>query len=293
MTAEKALTREGVGAHVSTRGGYAAAARRAWESGAGAYQYFPKNPRSLRPKAFDSADAARCAVYGLDKGIQSIAHTPYPTNPAAGPADSVPRPVMTASIRNDLEIAEACGSAGIVVHFGHFKGNDPLQGYQNIIQCINESLDGWRGRCRLLLENQAGQGGTEGAMLEELVKVRELCRYPEKVGFCFDTCHAYASGLWNPERTGELLEKGDRLGYWSGLAAVHLNDSVYGFGSRRDRHARIGEGQIGAEALRGFLTSPPVVGAIAVLETEPGPDGTHRQEIGLVRSWRTGDSPHD
>lgn len=271
-----------IGAHVSIRGGYGQAARSARESGAACFQYFPKNPRSLKLKPVDYRDALSCADYCRDQGMGSIAHTPYPTNLAAGTRE---REAMAASLRNDLEIAEACGSLGIVVHFGHFAGMEPLQGYQNIIQCINDTLAGWEGRCKLLIENMAGNHGQEGMTLEELVKVRELSRYPERIGFCFDTCHAFAAGIWNPEQTDELLEHGERLSYWSELAAVHLNDSLYPFGSRRDRHAGIGRGCIGATALSNLLTREPLLHKLVVMETEKGPDGTHRDEIAAVRGW--------
>lgn len=271
-----------IGAHVSIRGGYGQAARSARESGASCFQYFPKNPRSLKLKPVDYHDARSCADYCRGQGMVSIAHTPYPTNLAA---DAASRGMMTASLRNDLEIAEACGSLGIVVHFGHFAGMEPLQGYQNIIQCINDTLAGWEGRTKLLIENMAGNHGHEGMTLEELVKVRELSRYPEKIGFCFDTCHAFASGIWNPVDTDELLKRGALLGYWPALAAVHLNDSQYPCASRRDRHAAIGKGHIGEEALRALLTSEPFRKAAIAMETEKGPDGTHRAEIAFVRNW--------
>ncbi|MNO24663.1 putative endonuclease 4 [compost metagenome] len=274
-----------IGAHVSIRGGYGQAARSAWESGAACFQYFPKNPRSLRVKQLDRRDAEGCAAFCREKGMVSIAHTPYPTNLAAGSDGTASRKVMAESLLNDLEIAEACGSLGIVVHFGHFAGIEPLQGYQNIIQCINDTLKSWDGQARLLIENQAGNHGKEGMTLEELVKIRELSRYPEKIGFCLDTCHAFASGIWNPQHTEEFLQRGKALGYWPNLAAVHLNDSVYGFGLGRDRHARVGEGCIGEEGLRSLLTAEPFRRIAIALETGKGPDGTHRQEIAAVRKW--------
>lgn len=271
-----------IGAHVSIRGGYGQAARSARESGAACFQYFLKNPRSLKLKPVDYRDAKSCAGYCAEHGMVSIAHTAYPTNLAAGPAE---RGIMTVSLRNDLEIAEACGSLGIVVHFGHFAGMEPLQGYQNIIQCINDTLADWNGRTKLLIENMAGNHGQEGMTLEELVKVRELSRYPEKIGFCFDTCHAFASGIWNPLYTDEFLRRGDALGYWPQLVAVHLNDSLYPCGSRRDRHAGIGKGCIGEQALRKLVTSDAMRNAAMAMETEKGKDGTHRAEIIMVRNW--------
>ncbi|MEC0169458.1 deoxyribonuclease IV [Paenibacillus graminis] len=274
-----------IGAHVSIRGGYGQAARFAWESGATCFQYFPKNPRSLRVKPLDRRDAASCAAFCREKGMVSIAHTPYPTNLAAASDGATPRTVMVASLLNDLEIAEACGSLGIVVHFGHFSGIEPLQGYQNIIQCINDTLKSWDGQAKLLIENQAGNHGKEGMTLEELVKIRELSCYPGKIGFCLDTCHAFAAGIWNPQHTEEFLQRGEALGYWQQLVAVHLNDSMYAFGSRKDRHAQIGKGCIGDEGLRNLLTAE-LFGRMAIaLETGKGPDGTHRQEIAAVRKW--------
>jgi len=212
----------------------------------------------------------------------SIAHTPYPTNMGLAGSSRI---ATVMSLKNDLEIAEACGSVGIVVHFGHFQNTDPLQGYQNIIQCMNETLDSWEGRAKLLIENQAGNGGPVGTTLEELVKVRELSRYPEKIGFCFDTCHAFAAGTWNPSDTEVLVERGQALGYWKHLAALHLNDSLHPYGSRRDRHARIGDGYIGLDGLKALLTAEPVRPEVIVMETEAGADGTFRAEIATVQSW--------
>ncbi|OKP77865.1 endonuclease IV [Paenibacillus sp. P3E] len=271
-----------IGAHVSTRGGFGRAARFAWESGAACFQYFPKNPRSLRLKQLDLSDAESCASFCRDKGMVSIAHTPYPTNLAATAAS---RTIMVESLLNDLEIAEACGSLGIVVHFGHFSGIEPLQGYQNIIQCINETLENWDGQAKLLIENQAGNHGKEGKTLEELVKIRELSRYPEKIGFCLDTCHAFAAGIWNPEHTEEFIQRGTVLGYWEHLVAVHLNDSMYAFGLQRDRHANVGMGCIGDDGLRSLMIAEPFRRVAIALETGKGPDGTHRQEIAAVRTW--------
>ncbi|OMD38482.1 MULTISPECIES: deoxyribonuclease IV [Paenibacillus] len=274
-----------IGAHVSIRGGYGRAARFAWESGATSFQYFPKNPRSLKLKTVDIRDTRDCALFCQEKGITSIAHTPYAINMAANRDDATPRKVYVDSLLNDLEIAEACGSLGIVVHFGHFAGMEPLQGYQNIIQCMNETLESWEGNAKLLIENQAGNHGTEGITLEELVKVRELSQFPEKIGFCLDTCHAFAAGIWNPEHTEDLLERGNQLGFWPHLVAVHLNDSKFPFDSRRDRHAGIGKGYIGEEGLKRLITSDPLRKKSVVLETEKGSDGSHRNEIATVRSW--------
>lgn len=189
------------------------------------------------------------------------------------------------SLKNDLMIAEACGSLGIVVHFGHLKSQDVLEGYQNIIRCMNDVLDSWAGRAKLLIENQAGDHGAMGMTLEECVKVRQLADHPEKIGFCLDTCHLFAAGGWDIANTDELLARGKSLGYWESTIAVHLNDSKYGAGSRKDRHARIGQGMIGTEALKRLVLAPELAGKAFVLESEKGADGTHREDIAKVLSW--------
>lgn len=270
-----------VGCHVSIRGGYLAAAKTALALGAGAFQYFPKNPRSLAVKAFDPRDAEACRAFCRKQGIVSIAHTSYPANLAAAPG-----PLFEAtadSLRNDLEIAEACGSIGVVVHFGQYKGADVLEGYRLMIRMVNDILDGWSGEAKLLVENNAGQGSRMGTTLEELTQVRELLNHPHKVGFCFDTCHAFASGLWTGDDWERVADSMRKLGYLDALAAVHLNDSVYPAGSFRDRHAPIGRGAIGREAFVPLLRTPELQGIPVVLETPRPPGGGHREEIALVR----------
>lgn len=269
-----------IGCHVSIREGYYKAAVTAARLGAKSFQYFPKNPRGLSVKAFDRRDAERCADFCKEQGMPSIAHTPYPTNLAVDASASREQFERTvASLVNDLQIADACGSVGAVVHFGIYKGQDPLQGYKNIIHCLNTVLYAWEGAALLLIENQSGDHAKMGMTLEELVLIRNLTSFPEKIGFCFDTCHAFASGIWTGSNTDELLRKGQELQYWEHLRAVHLNDSKYPAGSHRDRHENIGNGHIGAPALKSLLAAKPFGNLPAVLETPVPASGSHREEI--------------
>ncbi|WP_410768603.1 deoxyribonuclease IV [Fontibacillus sp. BL9] len=275
-----------VGGHLSIRGGFFKAAEAAHRLGGGAFQYFPKNPRSLNVKKFDRSDAERCRDLCQRHGILSVAHTPYPSNLAANPGEESGQFERTVlSLRNDLEIAEACGSVGIVVHFGTYKERNPLQGYQNIIQCINEVLRGWQGHTKLLIENQAGDHGDMGMTLEELVQIRKLCASPSQIGFCLDTCHAFAAGMWGGEQDDRFEAKAGELGYWDGLAAIHLNDSKYPAHSRKDRHARVGQGHIGEKGFLRLLEMKGVRGKPLILESETGDDGTYREDIERVRRW--------
>lgn len=271
-----------LGLHVSTRGGYRGAAARAASAGLGAFQYFPKNPRSVRIKAFDRQDAADCAARSRDRGIVSIAHGPYPINPAAGGEDARH---MAASTLNDLAIAEACGSVGVVVHFGIYKGSDALQGYRNVIDWLNRVTQSWEGQAKVLLENQAGDHGPFGMTPEECVQIRSLCERPERIAFCLDTCHLFVSGEWPPGDWPAFARRARTLGYWDALAAVHVNDAVYAAGSRRDRHVAIGEGRVGEAAFRELLATPELRAAPLVLETPAGADGTHGKQLALIRQW--------
>lgn len=273
------------GSHVSTRRGYKEAARFAHALGGKCFQYFPKNPRSLALKpSFDQRDAERCRLYCEEYGIRSIAHSAYPINIAVPEEQRAP---MVASLLNDLVIAEACGSLGVVVHFGKFHNKDPLQGYKNSLQCIDEVLDRFDGKALLLLENMAGEGAEKGTEFEEHVQIRRLSRQPDRIGFCLDTCHAFASGLWQEAHWTATFDRGVQLGYMQHVEAVHLNDSRYGHRSRKDRHAQLGRGAIGEERFRQFLRSAWPKRLPMVLETPVTADRNHRDELEMVTDWLT------
>lgn len=271
-----------IGSHVSIRNGYLAAAQHAAKIGAKAFQYFPKNPRSLKIKSFDQNDAENCGRFCRQQGMMSIAHAPYPVNLAE--TDKSLRKAIGDSLRNDLEIVEACQSLGLVVHFGKYKGTEPLDGYKLMIEMLNELLADWQGEALVLIENNAGQGVRMGTTLEELVQIRKLTDVSEKIGFCLDTCHAFASALWNGDDWVQVMEKGKELDYFSHLKAIHLNDSAYPYGSYRDRHANIGKGHIGEAAFFSLLNSSVVEGIPMVLETPESHQYTHQDEIRYVYS---------
>ncbi|MFC4304746.1 deoxyribonuclease IV [Cohnella boryungensis] len=268
------------GSHVSTRSGYRGAAEQAAALGGNAFQYFPKNPRTLEPKAFDAGDAARCKAWCEERDIWSIAHGPYPVNPAAEGESAIQMALCTL---NDLQIAEACGSIGVVVHFGSYRGTDTLQGYRNMIRWIDSVTENWQGKALVLLENQAGDSGPMGTTPEELTQIRSLIREPGKVGFCLDTCHLFASGEWKPGEWGSFAERSRRLGFWEQVKAVHLNDSRYPSGSRKDRHAAIGEGWIGEEGFRELLGTPELKEVPWILETPSIEQKPHREQLKLVK----------
>lgn len=273
------------GCHVSIRNGYIGAAKHALSLGGRAYQYFPKNPRSLSVKDFNRGDAASCKAFCEENDLISVAHTPYPTS--LTPSNDK-KEITIESLKNDLEIANACGSAGVVVHFGNpIQGEDPLASYQLMIHMLNAVLNDWDGDCKILLENNAGRPGSMGTTIEELVQVRNLCEHPEKIGFTLDTCHAFASGLWTGKNWDELEEKGTELGYFQHLTAVHLNNSRYASGEGKDRHANIfHNGHITEEQFTKLVLSPVMKNVPFVLETPSEYGITHGEEIKeLYEKW--------
>ena len=267
-----------VGCHVSIRSGFDGAAQAAAALGCEVFQYFPKNPRSLSVKAYNQADTASCAARCQRFDLWSVAHAPYLVNLAT--PDHKLAEATKQSLLNDLAIADAVGSLGVVIHFGKYSGKEPLQGYQNIVQLLNRTLSEWQGKAQLLIENQAGGMGTT---LEELVHIRMLSDYPERIGFCFDTCHAFASGLWNGRNWEAIAERGVELNYFPHVRVIHLNDSRYASGSNKDFHANIGRGHIGDDAFRAFLQSEVIHGVPLVLETPSAPNVSIEQEIRHVK----------
>jgi deoxyribonuclease IV len=270
-----------VGCHVSIREGYLGAAKLSKRVGGNAYQYFPKNPRSLSIKEVNKHDVEACTEFCKQHNMVSVAHTPYPTNLTA---EGIKREETIRSLLNDLHIAQSCGSIGVVVHFGSdINPEDPLAGYQAMIHTLDEILEKWDGDCLLLIENNAGKPGSMGTTLEEQIQIRNLCAYPEKIGFCLDTCHAFASGLWNGENTEAFVEKGNQLGYFDHLKVVHLNNSKYGSGLGKDRHEHIKTGKIEVKHIVNLLSLQPFNKVPFVLETPNHPSGDHKDEIIFVK----------
>lgn len=268
------------GSHISIRDGYLGAARHATKIGARSFQYFPKNPRSLSVKKYDRRDAIECAEFCKEHDLLTIAHTPYPTNLVA---DEKQIKLVQDSLLNDLEIANECGSIGVVVHFGVLKNTEnPLEGYQRMIQTLNDVLSRWDGEALALLENNAGKSGPTGTTIEELVQIRQLTDYPDKIGFCLDTCHVFASGVWTGDNWSDVEAKGIELGYFEHLKAVHLNNSAYPTRSMKDRHANIPYGEIKVEQIKELLSSS-IFGEIPfVLETPHESRFSHQDEIAYL-----------
>lgn len=270
------------GCHVSISRGYLNAAKQAKQINAFSFQYFPKNPRSLSVKQFNRNDAEACKQFCEENKLVSVSHSPYPTSLIT--ENNEKRELVVQSLLNDLEITEACGSRGVVVHFS--KPNQYLtilKNYELIIEMLNVILSQWNGNTKLLIENNAGFPGSFGTTLEEMVQIRKLSDYPEKIGFCLDTCHAFSCSLWNGDNWSELLNKGLKLGYFEHLEVIHLNNSKYPSGSGKDRHAPIfGAGYIKESQFEQLIDTSQLKNVPFILET-PKEEMSHEKEIRLLK----------
>jgi deoxyribonuclease-4 len=275
-----------LGAHVSVAGGIPTAIGRATDLGCTAIQIFVKNASQWRGKELSDAEieAFHAARAGSAVG-PVVAHASYLINLCA--ADPALLEKSREALADELARCARLGVDGLVVHPGAHLGAGEEAG----IACVAASLDAVLAALpdaptRILLENTAGQGSCLGYRLEHLARIRERVAAPERVGICVDTCHAFAAGYSIHEAAGyeELLAEIEGLTGLSVLGAVHLNDSVRPFGSRRDRHAHIGEGEIGLDLFARLLQDPRLAHVPMVVETEPG-DGMegHRRDLEVLR----------
>lgn len=279
-----------IGAHVSTAGGLLNAVQRGTEKGCEAIQIFNQSPRAWKPTAYTEEDFAAFKEAMADSKIQSVViHMIYLINPAG--SDRTLRRKSLASLTHAMRVGDAIDAAGVVIHPGALKGGEREPAKKRSAQMIADALSDSE-RCPALLENTAGNDALLGRDFAELGDLIDLAGGGDRLGLCIDTCHLHASGYDVRSKAGvealvDEMAKDvgvDRLSY------LHVNDSRDACGSNRDRHANIGEGEIGKGGFRAFLSEPRLQGTPAVLET-PGPDGqgSDRAEVSLARRlWREG-----
>ncbi|OEF99292.1 endonuclease IV [Vulcanibacillus modesticaldus] len=270
-----------IGCHVSVAKGLRKAAEKAHELGAETFQIFTKNPRGLKSKKINFEDAKNGREFCESHNMTVVCHTPYITN-LSTPKDDL-REVTIRSLIEDLHIAEAYGAYGAVVHCGKHVGEGEEAGIEKMVDTLNLILEQYSGPVQLLLENTAGQGTELGTDLQTLVDIRKRTKYPEKIGFCFDTCHAFAAGLWNEDTFEEFIKSAEEIGYLEHLKVIHFNDSKAPFGSRKDRHEKIGQGEIGSKALQKFLQCEKLNNIPFILETPVEKEEEYKDEIVYLR----------
>ncbi len=275
-----------LGAHCSVAGGMPNAIARATSLGCTAAQVFVKNASQWKGKELVEEEAAAFrAAHAASAVGPLVAHASYLINLCSADSGLLAR--SREALADELSRCARLGVGGLVLHPGAHLGAGEEVGVERVAASIDAVLAGLPGApVRVLLENTAGQGSCLGNRLEHLEAIRARVAEPERVGVCLDTCHAFAAGYALHEKGGyeEMwAEFEERIGF-AALGCMHLNDSLRPFGSRRDRHAHIGEGEIGLDAFARLLHDPRLAGVPMIIETETGDDlAGHRTDLETLR----------
>ncbi len=283
-----------LGAHMSIEGGMALAVSRAQEVQATALQVFVKSANQWKARTFGpgEVDAFRRDVAAAGLTRHTMAHASYLVN-LASPDEALWRRSI-AALREERERCASLAIPYLVVHPGAHMGSGREQGLARIARALERVLDeGGAGQregregVTILLEITAGQGTTLGMSFEEIGFILDCATCGDLLGVCFDTCHALAAG-YEFRDAPSYREMFDSLARSVGIERVrafHLNDSREGLGSRVDRHAHIGQGQVGIEAFRLILNDPRFLDLPMVLETPKGEDmAEDRMNLAALRS---------
>lgn len=268
-----------IGCHLSSSKGFKAMGETALAIGADTFQFFTRNPRGSQAKDIDPQDAAAlCKLMQQHHFAPVIAHAPYTLNPAS--ADAKTREFAWQTMQDDLRRMEYLPHNLYNFHPGSHVGQGADKGIELIIEMLNEILTVDQ-TTTVLLETMAGKGSEIGRSFDELKRILDGVKLNEKMGVCLDTCHIHDAGYSLAVLDGTLEEFDRQIGL-SRLKAVHLNESLNPRGAHKDRHAVIGGGQIGTDALARVINHPALKHLPFCLET-PNDLAGYAKEIKLLR----------
>jgi deoxyribonuclease-4 len=277
------------GAHVSTAGGVAKAPGRAREIGSTCLQLFTKQPNRWAEPEISPRQSQAFLEQAAEHEIRVAgSHDSYLINLAS------PNPELWArslsSFREELVRCSGLKLKFLVTHPGNATDGDRESGITRNAEGVTRALEEVGGATKVLLELTAGSGTSVGGSFDDLAAIiREIpVGLQDRVGVCFDTCHAYSAGY-------DLV--GDYQGVWSAfddkigldrLELFHMNDSKNPFGSRKDRHEHLGAGSLGVEPFRRIVQDSRFMGIPKILETpkEPDPTGNDRKNLEFLRRFR-------
>ena len=269
-----------IGTHMSIAGGLAKTAENVVKMEANTMQIFSRNPRGSNFKIPTEKEIEKFQRIRKEYNFGPIlAHAPYTMNLASAKPEVYE--FACDVIREDIQRMDVLEIENIVFHPGSHTGIGADAGIQNIIRGLDQAITEEQ-NITVLLETMSGKGTEIGYRFEELKAIRDGVKHPEKVGVCLDTCHIFAAGYDIVNQLDEVLNEFDEIFGLELLKAIHLNDSMMPFGSRKDRHAAIGEGEIGLETLLNVLRHPKLQGIPVYLET-PFDDAGHKAEIKMIR----------
>lgn len=260
-----------MGAHLSSAQGYEALAQTAHSIGANTFAFFTRNPRGGKAKKVDLADIAAFEKITAEYGIkQFVAHGSYTINPASAKPEV--REFARIALADDLARMELTPGQLFNMHPGSHTGQGVQRGIDLVASCLNEVITPSQ-TTTILLETMAGKGTELGSTFEELRAIIDQVDYDEKIGVCLDTCHVWDGGYDIVSHLDSVLEEFDTVIGLDRLRALHINDSKNPLGTHKDRHEKIGDGYIGADALLRVVYHPQLVGLPCILETPNELDG--------------------
>ncbi len=269
-----------IGCHMSIADGIARTAENVVKMEADTMQIFSRNPRGSGYRNYSADEIEKFQEIRRKNHFGPIlAHAPYTLNLASAKEQTYEFACMV--IREDIARMDALGIENIVFHPGSHTGIGAEAGIQNIIAGLDQAITG-KENITVLLETMSGKGTEIGVSFEQLKAIRDGVKHPERIGICLDTCHIFSAGYDIVNDLEGVLKEFDRVLGLSQLKAVHLNDSLMPFGSHKDRHAVIGAGEIGLDALLGVLRHPALKELPFYLET-PLDDQGHKEEIQMLR----------
>ena len=274
-----------IGCHLSASDGFLAMGRTALSIGANTFQFFTRNPRGSKAKAIDPADVAAFLALAAENGFGTlVAHAPYTINPCS--KDEHTREFARMTLADDLRRMEHLPGNVYNFHPGSHTGQGMETGIAQIAETLNAILTPGL-RTTVLLETMSGKGSEVGSRFEELREIIDRVELSDKLGVCLDTCHVSDAGYDIADDLDGVLTEFDRVIGLDRLRAVHVNDSLNPRGAHKDRHACIGEGCLGAEALGRVVRHPALQGLPFVLET-PNELPGYAREIALLKALREG-----
>lgn len=272
-----------IGCHLSIAKGYENAAKSALDIGANIFQFFSRNPRGSSSKELDLEDIDKMKIILKENEFGPLlAHAPYIINLASYKGNIYG--MAKGILKEDYERLNTLSIPYFTFHPGNHVGKGVEYGIQRITDALNEIITG-NESTMLLLETMAGQGTEVGHTFEEMRLIMDKVKYHELVGICLDTCHIYSAGYNIVGELDMVLDEFDKIIGIDKLRAIHLNDSMMEYGSKKDRHAKIGEGTIGIDGIKNIINHPQLRDLPFYLETPNELEG-HREEIELLKKLR-------
>ena len=269
-----------IGAHVSISNGLTEAVKTVVKLKGNTFQFFSRNPRGGKARALDPQDIKAAHELMKEKKFGSpVAHAPYTYNLAS--AKQNVRKFTISTLKDDLLRIKEMGIPYLVLHPGSHGGQGEEKGLALIVEGLQEVLPDIPKETFILLEGMAGQGTELGYSFAHFATIFAACDYHSNLGVCLDSCHLNGAGydLSAFERVKE--EFADLLG-WERLKAFHLNDAVFPLGSRKDRHAKLGEGYLGLDIIKKIICDPDLQNIPLILETPNDIEG-YEKEIALLQ----------